>query len=74
MELARRLGTAGSVFMIALAIGFVMQNADMLAERFGWGPEMTGLAQAGPQLPAEPASVHLAPPATQTYELHLPEA
>lgn len=40
MSRLRKYGIAGSTFMVALGIGFVMQNGDALAARFGSDDEL----------------------------------
>ena len=40
MSRFRKYGMAGGTFMVALGIGFVMQNGDALAERFGSNDEL----------------------------------
>ncbi|RYH09889.1 hypothetical protein [Tropicimonas sp. IMCC6043] len=75
MQVVRRFGTVGFVFLVAFGTGYVMQNAEAIAARFGGGEAKTAsFVQAGQQLPTDPASRDLTPPATQTYALSLPEA
>lgn len=80
METSRRAAMAGSVFLVALATGYVMQNGDAVASRFVADEELAavpravqvaGLSVAAPKgdiaIPEEPKLVALSTPAPEAF-------
>ncbi|SNT24538.1 translocase [Tropicimonas sediminicola] len=83
MQTSRRAVMAGSVFLVALATGYVMQNGDAVAYRFAGGQELSEAPQSMQELqalqltaarartdlgiPEEPRLVSLATPAPEAF-------
>ncbi|PRY23049.1 hypothetical protein CLV78_105101 [Aliiruegeria haliotis] len=58
----KRLTMAGSVFLVALSTGYVMQHQDALASRFGSGEKRTAMASvSGLPLPMRKTQTETAP-------------
>lgn len=70
MSVYRRIGFAGAMFVIAVAAGFVMQNRDALAKRFG-GAKATSAA-IGQQVPQP--NIALMRPGTEQTDVILSQA
>ncbi len=70
MQVFRRVGMAGSVFMLALATGYVTQNGGAIASRFSPGATPGGVAQIAsdpaPEAPQHESAVNTSETAPTT--------